>query len=118
MQEAKNVVVRWKGSPPLDPGKPAAKMLPAFRIEISNEGDTPVQVVARKWIMRCRAGTRVVEGQGLMNDSPMIAAKSSLSYAAKFDGRDVLSLSGAYFLSGSDGERLYAPMPLCESSEA
>ena len=55
----------------------------AYTIEIANEGATPVQILARHWIITDQRGKREdVRGIGVVGEQPVIEAGSSFTYTS------------------------------------
>jgi ApaG protein len=55
----------------------------AYTIEIANEGATPVQILARHWIITDQRGKREdVRGIGVVGEQPVIEPGSSFTYTS------------------------------------
>jgi ApaG protein len=53
----------------------------AYKITISNGNDFPVKLLSRKWNITDSNGTnKIVEGEGVIGQQPVIAPKSSFQY--------------------------------------
>ena len=55
----------------------------AYHIRIENDGDMPVQLLTRRWIITDGRGARhTVEGEGVVGDKPMIEPGASYDYVS------------------------------------
>jgi ApaG protein len=55
----------------------------AYTIEIANSGETPVQILARHWIITDQNGKREdVRGIGVVGEQPVIGPGASFSYTS------------------------------------
>lgn len=55
----------------------------AYRVRIANEGEAPVQVLARTWLITDAAGrTQRVHGEGVIGQTPVIAPGGMFEYTS------------------------------------
>lgn len=55
----------------------------AYTVEIENRGETPVQILARHWVITDQDGRREdVRGIGIVGEQPVIEPGSSFSYTS------------------------------------
>jgi ApaG protein len=55
----------------------------SYTITIANEGTTPVQLIARKWIIKDSFNnTEVVEGDGVVGQQPRLEPGTSFTYSS------------------------------------
>jgi len=77
----------------------------AYHVRIENEGDQPVQLLTRRWIITDARGARhSVEGEGVVGEQPVIQPGASYDYVS---GCPLATTSGAmqgsYRMVGADG---------------
>ncbi|MEO0730175.1 MAG: Co2+/Mg2+ efflux protein ApaG [Pseudomonadota bacterium] len=86
MYEAVTRNIRVKVEPTFDSNRSAPQSHRYFwiyAIEITNEGDMPVRLVARHWeIMDARGNRENVDGPGVVGEMPTIEPGTSFSYSS------------------------------------
>ena len=85
----------------------------AYHIRVENDGEQPVQLLARHWIITDGRGNRhSVEGEGVVGEQPLIAPGESYDYVS---GCPLQTPSGAmqgtYRMVAADGERFDVAIP-------
>ena len=85
----------------------------AYHIRIENDGDQPVQLLTRRWIITDGRGARhSVEGEGVVGEQPVIQPGASYDYVS---GCPLATTSGAmqgsYRMVGADGVSFDAAIP-------
>lgn len=78
----------------------------AYRVQISNEGDSPVQLVSRHWIIT-DGDSRVeqVRGPGVVGEQPMLRPGESFEYVSACPLRtQVGTMHGTYQMVGDSGQ--------------
>jgi len=85
----------------------------AYTVEIANEGDAPVQIVARHWIITDQRGKREdVRGLGVVGEQPRIGPGSSYTYTS---GCPLTTpsgiMAGTYDAVAEDGRQLTVEIP-------
>ena len=85
----------------------------AYHIRIENDGDQPVQLLARHWVITDGRGNRhSVEGEGVVGEQPLIAPGESYDYVS---GCPLQTPSGAmqgtYRMVAASGERFDVAIP-------
>lgn len=83
-----------------------------YYLSISNETDSLVQVLARKWILKSGCGqTMVVEGHGVVGEYPVIPSGGSFDYHSHHIVATDTIASGSFFGTDTDGRRLRISIP-------
>ena len=55
----------------------------SYHVRIENEGERPVQLLSRHWIIRDGAGTvHEVQGEGVVGEMPLIMPNASFDYVS------------------------------------
>jgi ApaG protein len=55
----------------------------SYHVRIENEGDRPVQLLGRHWVIRdSRGATQEVRGEGVVGETPLIPAGGSFDYVS------------------------------------
>jgi len=85
----------------------------AYHVRIENEGNQPVQLLTRRWIITDGRGARhSVEGEGVVGEQPVIQPGAAYDYVS---GCPLATTSGAmqgsYRMVGADGETFDAAIP-------
>ncbi|MDR6147534.1 MULTISPECIES: Co2+/Mg2+ efflux protein ApaG [unclassified Sphingomonas] len=85
----------------------------AYHVRIENEGDQPVQLLTRRWIITDGRGARhSVEGEGVVGEQPVIQPGAAYDYVS---GCPLATTSGAmqgsYRMVGADGATFDAAIP-------
>lgn len=86
----------------------------AFRYDISihNDGDEPVQIRGRKWVVIAQRGDKLVlEGDGVVGETPLIAPGGHFSYHSFHVVDGDSDAEGAYYGVTSKGERFFTRIP-------
>ena len=86
------------------------KFLFAYEITITNEGEGPVQLVDRHWIIKdAHNNIEEVEGDGVVGQTPILQPGESFSYQSYCPLRTNYGfMRGSYGLIRPDGERFEA----------
>ena len=101
-----SIVVRVAVSYLPEQSAPAAgRWFWSYHVRIENEGERPVQLLSRHWIIRDGAGTvHEVKGEGVVGEMPLIMPNASFDYVS---GCPLATPSGAmegnYRMIGEDG---------------
>lgn len=84
-----------------------------YFITISNQSDETVTIRGRKWIISQAASNQktVVEGEGVVNQSPRLAPGEDFSYNSYHVIQSDSSASGAFFATTDDGRIVFARIP-------
>lgn len=85
----------------------------AYHIRLENEGERPVQLLTRHWIITDGRGARhSVEGEGVVGEQPLIEPGASFDYVS---GCPLATPSGAmqgsYRMVGEDGQTFDVEIP-------
>ena len=85
----------------------------AYHIRLENEGERPVQLLTRHWIITDGRGARhSVEGEGVVGEQPLIEPGASFDYVS---GCPLATPSGAmqgsYRMVGEDGRTFDVAIP-------
>ncbi len=84
----------------------------AYYLSIHNQSDKTVTIVGRKWIVTDTTGeTLVVEGDGVVGQTPHLAPGQSFSYNSFHVIRDTSTANGTFFGSTDDGHPVYVRVP-------
>ena len=85
----------------------------AYAVEIANEGDAAVQIVARHWIITDQNGRREdVQGIGVVGEQPVIGPGSSFSYTSGCPlGTPSGTMVGTYQARDGDGAMFTIAIP-------
>lgn len=86
----------------------------AYHVRIENDGDQPVQLLTRRWIITDGRGARhSVEGEGVVGEQPVIQPGTAYDYVS---GCPLATTSGAmqgsYRMVGADGVTFDAAIPI------
>jgi ApaG protein len=92
---------------------PAEKPYPfLYAITIRNESEETVTLRGRKWVVREDNGdTIVVEGEGVVGETPVFAKSSEFSYNSYHVVADSATVQGAYFGETDAGEKVFTRIP-------
>lgn len=83
-----------------------------YFISISNESGEKVTIRGRKWVVRESDGeVTVVEGDGVIGQSPVIAPGESFSYNSYHVTRGEAVAAGAFFGETDGGEWVFTRIP-------
>ena len=82
----------------------------AYTITITNEGDTPAQLIARRWLITDGAGREErVEGPGVVGEQPRLEPGESFEYTSACPLRtEVGTMEGSYLMVRDNGDRFDA----------
>lgn len=85
----------------------------AYHIRIENDGDQPVQLLTRHWIITDGRGARhAVEGEGVVGEQPLITPGGSYDYVSGCPlSTPTGSMQGSYHVVGEDGEGFDIAIP-------
>jgi len=85
----------------------------AYHIRIENDGDQPVQLLTRHWIITDGRGARhAVEGEGVVGEQPLILPGGSYDYVSGCPlPTPTGSMQGSYHVVGEDGEGFDIAIP-------
>lgn len=81
----------------------------AYRIELENMGNTPVQLISRYWeISDSLAETKIVEGEGVVGEQPVIIPGESFQYVSWCSLTSELGkMSGTYIFKDLSNENMF-----------
>jgi ApaG protein len=85
----------------------------AYHIRLENDGDRPVQLLTRHWIITDGRGARhSVEGEGVVGEQPLLEPGTSFDYVsgcplATPNG----AMQGSYRMVGEDGRTFDVDIP-------
>jgi len=85
----------------------------SYTITITNDGDTPVKLVSRHWIITdAHHDVQEVRGQGVVGEQPLIKPKQSFEYTSgTVLATQVGTMSGSYQMVAEDGTKFDARIP-------
>lgn len=85
----------------------------AYHIRIENEGDQPVQLLTRHWIITDGRGARhTVEGEGVVGEQPMIEPGASYDYVSGCPlATPTGAMQGSYHMVAADGAEFDVAIP-------
>lgn len=84
-----------------------------YFISIHNGSEETVTIRGRKWVVREDAGeTVVVEGAGVVGQTPEILPGKDFSYNSYHVARGNGQAEGAFFAETGSGERVFARIPV------
>ncbi|MCB0764326.1 MAG: Co2+/Mg2+ efflux protein ApaG [Flavobacteriales bacterium] len=95
----------------------AARFIFSYRITIANLGRDTVQLLRRRWrIADSAAPVRIVEGPGVIGQTPVLAPGEEFSYESGCDLRSGLGrMEGSYTMQRtSDGRMFRVDVPTME----
>lgn len=83
-----------------------------YFLTISNQSSETVTIRGRKWVVREQGGeTTVVEGAGVVGQTPEIEPGKEFSYNSYHVTRADCVAEGAFFAETASGERVYTRIP-------
>lgn len=93
---------------------PRQRYVFAYRVLISNEGDAPVQLISRYWLITDGNGEpREVRGKGVVGEQPVIAPGETYVYTSgAVSETEVATMQGHYVMQRSDGNTFNATIPV------
>ena len=85
----------------------------SYHIRIENDGETPVQLLSRRWIILDGRGSRhEVEGEGVVGDQPVIDPGESYDYVSGCPLQTPTgSMEGSYGMIDADGDEFDVAIP-------
>lgn len=85
----------------------------AYRVRITNRGDSRVQLLSRRWVITDSDGeVQEVEGPGVVGQQPVLAPGQSFEYTSFCPLRTPLGwMVGTYRMQRADGEDFDAEIP-------
>jgi len=85
----------------------------AYRIEIENEGEIPVRLMNRHWVITDGHGeVQEVQGAGVIGSQPLIGPGDKFAYTSACPLQTpVGTMSGTYEMEIEDGESFEAEIP-------
>ena len=85
----------------------------SYHIRIENDGETPVQLLTRQWIiLDGRGGRHEVEGEGVVGDQPVIDPGESYDYVSGCPLQTPTgSMEGSYGMIDADGDAFDVAIP-------
>ena len=84
-----------------------------YFITISNVSQYTVQLLGRKWIIRSPDGTtEIIEGDGIVGETPEIAPGGKFSYNSYHLAGGPLTAEGAFHGKTDTGQRIFVRIPL------
>ncbi len=85
----------------------------AYTIEISNQGEEPVQIVSRRWVIVDAIGREeIVEGMGVVGEQPLLAPGQSFEYTSGVPlSTSTGIMSGTYQVEAQDGHSFDIEIP-------
>jgi ApaG protein len=85
----------------------------SYTVEIANKSATPVQIVARHWVITDQLGRREdVRGIGVVGEQPVIEPGSSFTYTSGCPLQTPSgTMVGSYQAVGADGEMFSVAIP-------
>ncbi|MBC8368160.1 Co2+/Mg2+ efflux protein ApaG [bacterium] len=86
----------------------------AYHVTIVNEGETPVQLVSRRWVITDANGhEEIVEGEGVVGEQPMLAPGEGFQYTSFCPlSTPAGTMSGTYRMIDSKGQEFDAEIPV------
>ena len=85
----------------------------AYHVRIENEGERPVQLLTRHWIITDGRGARhTVEGEGVVGEQPLIEPGASFDYVSGCPlATPTGAMQGSYRMVGEDGVTFDVEIP-------
>lgn len=85
----------------------------AYHIRIENEGERPVQLLTRHWVITDGRGARhSVEGEGVVGEQPLIEPGASFDYVSGCPlATPTGAMQGSYRVVGEDGRPFDVAIP-------
>ena len=85
----------------------------SYHVRIENDGDRPVQLLSRHWIIRDGTGTlHEVRGEGVVGEMPLIMPGASFDYVSGCPlSTDSGSMQGSYRMIDEDGTSFDIAIP-------
>lgn len=85
----------------------------SYSITITNNGDTPVQLLSRHWVITdSNSQVQEVRGQGVVGEQPVIKPGQSFGYTSgTVISTPVGTMMGSYQMISEDGRKFDAAIP-------
>jgi ApaG protein len=85
----------------------------AYTIEISNQGEMPVQIISRRWVIVDAIGREeIVEGLGIVGEQPLLAPGEAFEYTSGVPLTTPTGImSGTYQVEAQDGHMFDIEIP-------
>jgi ApaG protein len=85
----------------------------AYHVRIENDGDRPVQLLTRHWIITDGRGARhTVEGEGVVGEQPLIEPGQAFDYVSGCPlATPTGAMQGSYEVVSADGDRYDVAIP-------
>lgn len=85
----------------------------AYRVTIKNKGDTPIQILRRRWEISDSSGnTEIVEGEGVVGEQPIIPVGEFYEYTSGCPLRTSSGIMvGEFYAKTEDGKELTISIP-------
>lgn len=84
----------------------------AYFLSILNLSTETVRIVGRKWVLRAEDGSvQVVEGDGVVGKSPLLAPGEKFSYSSHHLAGGRVRAEGAFHGVTGHGERIFVRIP-------
>lgn len=86
----------------------------AYRVLISNESNTPVQLISRYWLITDGNGEpREVRGKGVVGEQPVIEPGETYVYTSgAVSETEVATMQGHYVMQRGEGQTFKADIPV------
>ena len=85
-----------------------------YFITVTNASDRTVRLLGRKWIVREGADTEVIEGDGIVGETPTLAPGETFSYNSYHLAAGRCSAHGAFHGVDGDGNPVFTRIPAFE----
>jgi len=91
----------------------------SYRVRISNEGEKPVQLLRRHWIIKDAFGQmEEVSGDGVVGQQPTLKPGDIFEYSSFCPlSTPTGSMQGTYYMKASGGEEIEVEIPMFILSE-
>lgn len=85
----------------------------AYRIDITNQGEEPVQLISRHWrITDANGRTEEVRGLGVVGEQPRLQPGGSFEYTSGVPLKTATGImAGSYLMETASGERFEVDIP-------
>ncbi|WP_118858467.1 Co2+/Mg2+ efflux protein ApaG [Sphingomonas mesophila] len=85
----------------------------SYHVRIENDGDQPMQLLSRHWIIRDSRGTvSEVRGEGVVGEMPLIMPGASFDYVSGCPlATPTGAMEGSYRMVGEDGRTVEITIP-------
>ena len=91
----------------------------SYKVRISNQGDAPVQLLRRHWVIKDAFGVmEEVSGDGVVGMQPLLKPGEIFEYSSFCPlSTPTGSMQGKYYMKGSNGEEIEVDIPMFILSE-